>query len=78
MELLDKVLGMLHAGGGYPGIFRVGIPLPLDQVLGASSVRGRSHVKDGFDLVVLVFTFYNIGGWSCIVGSMLRCFLVGC
>jgi hypothetical protein len=42
----------------------------------AASIRGRSRVKNGFDLIVFFFAFNDLGGWSGVVGAMLGCFFV--
>ena len=34
-------------------------------------------MKDGFDFIVFVLAFHNIGGWSGIVGSVFYCFVIG-
>jgi hypothetical protein len=44
--------------------------------LDAASVGGRSRVKDGFDLVVFVFAFNDLGGWLSVVRSVFGCFVI--
>ena len=39
MECVYQFLCVFHCGGGEPGIFRIGVPLPFYEILDASSTR---------------------------------------
>ena len=44
--------------------------------MGATFIGGRSHVQDCFNLVVFIFAFDNVWGWSGVVGAVLFSFCV--
>src|SRR5712672_36574 len=77
VEFLDKFGCVFHSGGGYPRIFGVWISNPFDQVLDASSVRGRSCIEYSFHFIVVLFAFDYVRRWLGHVGTVFLCFFIG-
>ncbi len=55
VELLDQGLGVGHFGGRQPGIFRLGISLPLDQVQYPFTIWGYLGMQDLLNFIVFIF-----------------------
>ena len=77
MEGCNKVLGVLHGGRGEPGVFRVGIALPFDEILDAPTVTGETGLKYCFKFKVAFFIIDYFRWWTREVGAVSRGLFVG-
>ncbi len=60
VELLNQVSGMGHLGRWEPGILRIGVSLPLDQVQYPFMIRGYFGLQDLLNFIVFVFSLDNL------------------
>ena len=69
MILTDQLFGE-HITAIFPGVIRLRVSLPLDQILERSLSPKMSMISNGLDFILL-FSVDDVWGWSREVGSVL-------
>jgi len=76
VESGDKVHGVLHMGGWFPGVVRVWVTLPFDKILDSSTVLGWSRLQDCLNFIMVIFLTNNFRRGTEVVGTMGSGFFV--
>jgi len=76
VESGDKVQGVLHMRGWFPGVVRVWVTLPFDKILDSSTVLGLSRLQDCLNFIMVIFLTNNFRRGTKVVGTMGSGFFV--
>jgi hypothetical protein len=69
--------GGVHLSCWFPHVVCMWVSLPFEEILQGPLSSVEAVINDGLDLV-LVFPLDQFGGWSDVIGSVLRSFVVCC
>ncbi len=76
MESSDKVHGVLHVRGWFPGVVGIWVTLPFNKILDSLMVLSLSRLQDCLNFVMVVLLTNNFGRRMKVVGAMGNGFFV--
>jgi hypothetical protein len=66
----------VHLVSRFPRVIRIGVTLPMDEVLEGLCTSVEAVINDVLDLI-FCFSFYEVRRWPRVVGSVGRVFVIG-
>ena len=76
MKSSDKVHGVFHVRGWFPGIVGIWVALPFDKILDSSTVLSLLRLQDCLNFVMVVFLTNNFRRGTKVVGAMSSGFFI--
>ncbi len=76
MESSDKVPGVLHIRGWFPGVVGIWVTFPFDKILDTSMVLSLLRLQDCLNLIMVVFLTNYFRRRMKVVGAMGNGFFV--
>ncbi len=77
MESSDKVHGVLHVRGWFPGVVGIWVTLPFDKILDSSTVLSLLRLQDCLNFIMVIFLTNNFGRRAKVVGPWAMVSLYG-
>jgi len=76
VESSDKVHGVLHVRGWFPGVVRIWVTLPFDKILDSSMVLSLLRLQDCLNFIMVILLTNNFGRRMKVVGAMGNGFFI--